>query len=54
MAAGALRGNRCRERGRMKDKLEGVKYSAPGFSTVWVLVQRGEATPTQGKAIDFR
>jgi catechol 2,3-dioxygenase-like lactoylglutathione lyase family enzyme len=40
------------ERARMKDKLEGVRYSAPGFSTVWILVQRGEATPTQGKAID--
>jgi catechol 2,3-dioxygenase-like lactoylglutathione lyase family enzyme len=40
------------ERGRMKDKLEGVKYSAPGFSTVWILAQRGEATPSQGRAID--
>jgi hypothetical protein len=29
-----------------------VRYSAPGFSTVWILVQKGDATPTQGKAID--
>lgn len=40
------------ERGRMKDKLEGVKYGAPGFSTVWILAQRGEAPPSQGRAID--
>ena len=36
----------------MKDKLDGVRYSAKGFSTVWILVQKGDATPTQGKAID--
>jgi catechol 2,3-dioxygenase-like lactoylglutathione lyase family enzyme len=40
------------QRARMKDKLDGVRYSAPGFSTVWILAARGEATPTQGKAID--
>jgi catechol 2,3-dioxygenase-like lactoylglutathione lyase family enzyme len=40
------------ERGRMKNKLEGVKYSAPGFSTVWILVTRGDAQPSQGRAID--
>jgi predicted enzyme related to lactoylglutathione lyase len=47
-----LLGNFGGERARMKDKLDAVRYSAPGFSTVWVLVQKGEATPTQGKAID--
>ena len=40
------------ERARMKDKLDGVRYSAPGFSTVWILAQKGEATPSQGRAID--
>jgi catechol 2,3-dioxygenase-like lactoylglutathione lyase family enzyme len=40
------------ERARMKDKLDGIRYSAPGFSTVWILATRGEATPTQGRAID--
>ena len=47
-----LLGNFGGERARMKDKLDGVRYSASGFSTVWILVQKGEATPTQGKAID--
>lgn len=40
------------QRARMKDKLDGIKYSAPGFSDVWILAARGEATPTQGRAID--
>jgi catechol 2,3-dioxygenase-like lactoylglutathione lyase family enzyme len=40
------------ERARMKDKLDGVRYSAPGFSTVWILAQKGEAAPSQGRAID--
>jgi catechol 2,3-dioxygenase-like lactoylglutathione lyase family enzyme len=47
-----LLGNFGGERARMKDKLDGVRYSAPGFSTVWILMQKGDATPTQGKAID--
>jgi catechol 2,3-dioxygenase-like lactoylglutathione lyase family enzyme len=47
-----LLGNFGGQRARMKDKLDGVRYSAAGFSTVWILVQKGEATPTQGKAID--
>jgi hypothetical protein len=47
-----LLGNFGGERARMKDKLDGVRYSAKGFSTVWILVQKGDATPTQGKAID--
>jgi catechol 2,3-dioxygenase-like lactoylglutathione lyase family enzyme len=33
--------------GQMKGRLDGVN-----FGGVWVLVQRGEATPTQGRAID--
>ena len=40
-----LLGNFGGERARMKDKLDGVRYSASGFSTVWILVQKGEADP---------
>jgi len=40
------------QRARMKEKLDGIKYSAPGFSDVWILAARGEAAPTQGRAID--
>ena len=40
------------ERTRLKGRLDAVKYSAPGFSDVWVLVQQGESAPSQGRAID--
>ena len=40
------------ERTKLKGNLDAVKYSAPGFSDMWVLVQRGAATPSEGKAID--
>ena len=41
------------EKAKLKGQLDGVVYrNVPGFSTVWILAQRGEATPTQGKAID--
>lgn len=33
--------------GRMKDRLDGLN-----FGGVWILVQRGEAVPTQGHSID--
>jgi catechol 2,3-dioxygenase-like lactoylglutathione lyase family enzyme len=33
--------------GRMKDRLDGVS-----FGGVWILVQQGEAVPTQGRSID--
>jgi len=33
--------------GRMKDRLDGLD-----FGGVWILLQQGEATPTQGHAID--
>jgi catechol 2,3-dioxygenase-like lactoylglutathione lyase family enzyme len=39
-------------RAQMKGRLPGIKYSAPGFSDVWVLVQKGDATPSEGHAID--
>jgi catechol 2,3-dioxygenase-like lactoylglutathione lyase family enzyme len=32
---------------KLKDRLDGLKYSG-----VWILVQRGEATPSEGHAID--
>jgi catechol 2,3-dioxygenase-like lactoylglutathione lyase family enzyme len=40
------------EKLRMKGRLDGVKYSAEGFSTVWILVTKGEAVPSIGRAID--
>lgn len=41
------------ERAKMKGTLDGVVYrNVPGFSTVWILVQRGEAAPSTGKALD--
>lgn len=40
------------ERTRMKGRLDGLKYSGKGFSDVWILVSKGEATPTMGRAID--
>ena len=40
------------ERTKLKGTLDAVKYSAAGFSDVWVLVQRGATTPSEGKAID--
>src|SRR6516164_4045299 len=35
------------EAGKLKDRIDGVKYSG-----VWVVVQRGDATPSEGHAID--
>ena len=35
------------ETAKLKDRLDGVKYSG-----VWILVQRGDATPSEGHAID--
>jgi catechol 2,3-dioxygenase-like lactoylglutathione lyase family enzyme len=40
------------QRTQLKGRIDAVKYSAPGFSDMWILVQRGEATPSTGKAID--
>jgi len=35
------------ETGKLKDRIDGLRYSG-----VWLLVQRGEATPSEGHAID--
>jgi catechol 2,3-dioxygenase-like lactoylglutathione lyase family enzyme len=40
------------ERTKLKGQIDTVKYSAAGFSDMWVLVQRGESTPSDGHAID--
>ena len=39
-------------RQKLKGRNEAVRYDVEGFSSVWFLVQAGEATPTQGRAID--
>jgi catechol 2,3-dioxygenase-like lactoylglutathione lyase family enzyme len=40
------------ERTPLKGKLDAIRYRAQGFSDVWVLVSKGETTPTLGRAID--
>jgi catechol 2,3-dioxygenase-like lactoylglutathione lyase family enzyme len=40
------------ERAQMKGRLEAVRYMAPGNNPIWVLVQKGESAPTDGRAID--
>ena len=40
------------DRTKLKGQVDAVKYSAAGFSDMWVLVQRGESTPSEGRAID--
>lgn len=40
------------EHTKLKGRIEAIKYSSPGFSDLWVLVQRGDAEPTEGHAID--
>jgi catechol 2,3-dioxygenase-like lactoylglutathione lyase family enzyme len=40
------------QRTQLKGRLDAIKYSAAGFSDMWILVQRGEAEPSEGHAID--
>jgi catechol 2,3-dioxygenase-like lactoylglutathione lyase family enzyme len=40
------------QRTKLKGRLDAVKYSAAGFSDMWILVQRGDAEPSEGHAID--
>jgi catechol 2,3-dioxygenase-like lactoylglutathione lyase family enzyme len=40
------------ERTKLKGRIDAVKYSADGFSNMWILVQKGEAEPSEGHAID--
>jgi catechol 2,3-dioxygenase-like lactoylglutathione lyase family enzyme len=40
------------QRAKYKGKVDAMKYSSPGFSDMWIFVQRGEAEPSEGHAID--
>jgi catechol 2,3-dioxygenase-like lactoylglutathione lyase family enzyme len=40
------------ERTKLKGRIDAVKYSAAGFNDMWILVQRGDAEPSEGHAID--
>ena len=40
------------QRVQLKGRIDAVKYSAAGFSDMWILVQRGEAEPSEGHSID--
>ena len=40
------------ERTKLKGRLDAMKYSAAGFSDMWILVQKGDAEPSEGHAID--
>jgi catechol 2,3-dioxygenase-like lactoylglutathione lyase family enzyme len=40
------------DRTKLKGQIDAVKYRAPGFSDMWVLVQRGDSMPSEGHAID--
>lgn len=37
---------------RLKGTIDGIRYDYDGFSSVWVLITKGEAEPSQGRAID--
>ncbi len=40
------------QRTKLKGRLDAIKYSAAGFSDMWILVQRGDGEPSEGHAID--
>jgi catechol 2,3-dioxygenase-like lactoylglutathione lyase family enzyme len=40
------------KRQQLKGRLDAVRYDADGFSSVWILIQKGEAEPSTGRAID--
>ena len=40
------------KRQQLKGMLDAVRYDYDGFSSVWILVTKGEAEPSQGRAID--
>jgi catechol 2,3-dioxygenase-like lactoylglutathione lyase family enzyme len=40
------------QRAKLKGQIDGVKYSVPGFTDMWILVQKGDAEPSEGHAID--
>jgi catechol 2,3-dioxygenase-like lactoylglutathione lyase family enzyme len=40
------------EKTKLKGRIDAVKYSAAGFSDMWILIQKGDATPSEGHAVD--
>lgn len=40
------------QRTKLKGVADAIKYSAAGFSDVWIMVARGDAEPSEGHAID--
>jgi catechol 2,3-dioxygenase-like lactoylglutathione lyase family enzyme len=40
------------ERTKLKGRADAVKYTMAGFSDIWILVQKGDAEPSEGRAID--
>lgn len=37
---------------QLKNRIDAIRYDYDGFSSVWVLIQKGEALPSTGRAID--
>jgi predicted enzyme related to lactoylglutathione lyase len=40
------------QRTKLKGGADVVKYSAPGFTDMWILVERGDSEPSEGHSID--
>jgi catechol 2,3-dioxygenase-like lactoylglutathione lyase family enzyme len=40
------------KRQQLKGRIDAVRYDHDGFSSIWILVQKGEAEPSIGHAID--
>ena len=36
----------------LKGRIDAVRYDAEGFSSMWILITKGEAEPSMGRAID--
>lgn len=51
-AFGWLLSNFGGQRTQLKGRIDAVRYSADGFSDMWILVTKGEAEPSIGHAID--
>ena len=37
---------------QLKNRIDGIRYDADGYSSVWILITKGEAEPSIGHAID--
>lgn len=40
------------KRQQLKGRIDAVRYDAEGFSSMWILITKGEAEPSMGRAID--